>query len=241
MFWLALVSLGLVTAATVSWNDPDPMARLTELNLPALGQKLLVVMLAGALVLSLLGERFTHILQSTLVWGAVAVLAVIGYSNRTALRDTSTKLLASLSTRSTAAPAHPVETTGSIGKTRSVEIVRGRAGDFPVPAHVNGAQVPMVLDTGASAVVLTYEAARAAGLPLEFLSYSVNIDTANGRTRAASVTLDRLAVGNVIERSVPALIAQPGQLKVSLLGLSFLDRLESWQVRGDTLSMRGYP
>jgi len=89
--------------------------------------------------------------------------------------------------------------------------------------------------------VLTYEAARAAGLPLEFLSYSVNIDTANGCTRAASVTLDRLAVGNVIERSVPALIAQPGQLKVSLLGLSFLDRLESWQVRGDTLSMRGYP
>ncbi len=50
----------------------------------------------------------------------------------------------------------------------------------------------MVLDTGASAVVLTQEAAKAAGLPLEVLSYSVNVETANGRARAAPVTLDRL-------------------------------------------------
>jgi aspartyl protease family protein len=55
------------------------------------------------------------------------------------------------------------------------------------------------------------------------------------------VTLDRLAVGSLVERSVPALIARPGQLKTSLLGMSFLNRLESWEVRGDKLIMRGYP
>ncbi|MEX2036258.1 MAG: TIGR02281 family clan AA aspartic protease, partial [Xanthobacteraceae bacterium] len=66
-------------------------------------------------------------------------------------------------------------------------------------------------------------------------------DTANGRTRAAPVTLDRLAVGDIVERAVPALIAQPGQLRTSLLGMSFLNRLESWEVRGDRLMMRGYP
>ena len=113
--------------------------------------------------------------------------------------------------------------------------MRGRAGDFQVAAQVNGARVAMVLDTGASAVVLTQEAAKAAGLPLEVLSYNVNVDTANGRTRAAAVTLDRIAVGEIVERSVPALIAQPGQLRVSLLGMSFLNRLESWEVRGDKL------
>jgi aspartyl protease family protein len=69
----------------------------------------------------------------------------------------------------------------------------------------------------------------------------VNIDTANGRARAAPVTLDRLAVGGLLERSVPALIAQPGQLRTSLLGMSFLNRLQSWEVRGDRLVMRGYP
>ena len=97
----------------------------------------------------------------------------------------------------------------------------------------------MKLDTGASAVVLTHDAARAAGLPLEMLNYSVQVDTANGRARAAAVTIDRLVVGDIVERSVPALIAQPGQLRTSLLGMSFLNRLESWEVRGDRLMMRG--
>ena len=49
------------------------------------------------------------------------------------------------------------------------------------------------------------------------------------------MTLDRLAVGGIVERAVPALIAQPGQLRTSLLGMSFLNRLESWEVRGDRL------
>ena len=73
------------------------------------------------------------------------------------------------------------------------------------------------------------------------LNYSVTVDTANGKTRAAAVTLDRVGVGGMVERSVPALIAQPGQLRTSLLGMSFLNRLESWEVRGDKLIMRGYP
>jgi aspartyl protease family protein len=97
----------------------------------------------------------------------------------------------------------------------------------------------MVLDTGASSVVLTQEAAKTAGLPLELLNYSVNVDTANGRSRAAPVTIDRLVVGDIVERAVPALIAQPGHLRTSLLGMSFLNRLESWEVRGDKLMLRG--
>ena len=43
------------------------------------------------------------------------------------------------------------------------------------------------------------------------------------------------------ERDVAALIAQPGQLRQSLLGMSFLNRLEGWEVRGDRLVLRAYP
>ena len=99
----------------------------------------------------------------------------------------------------------------------------------------------MIFDTGASSVVLTHAAAKAAGLPLEVLNYSVNVDTANGRTRAAPVTLATIAVGGIVEREVSALIAQPGQLRVSLLGMSFLNRLAGWEVRGDRLVLRAYP
>ncbi len=93
-------------------------------------------------------------------------------------------------------------------------------------------------DTGASAVVLTQDAAKAAGLPLDFLNYSVAVETANGRTRAAPVTLDRIKIGGIEERAVPALIAQPGQLRTSLLGMSFLTRLKSSEVRGERLVLR---
>ena len=117
-------------------------------------------------------------------------------------------------------------------------VTPGKGGQF---FEHNGAKVPMVLDTGATSVVLTQAAAKAAGLPLEVLNYTVNVDTASGRTRAAPVTLDRLAVGGVIERSVPALVVQSGQLKHSLLGMTFLNRLESWEVHGDTLRMTGNP
>jgi aspartyl protease family protein len=55
------------------------------------------------------------------------------------------------------------------------------------------------------------------------------------------VTLARLSVGNLVERDVPALVVQPGQLRNNLLGMSFLNRLESWEVRGDKLRMRGHP
>jgi aspartyl protease family protein len=124
---------------------------------------------------------------------------------------------------------------------RTVEFAQSSTGDFRIGTEVNGVRIPMVLDTGASSVVLTQEAAKKAGLPLEFLKYSVNVETANGHTLAAPVTLDRVAVGGIVEREVPALIAQPGQLKTSLLGRSFLGRLESFEVHGTTVLMRGYP
>jgi aspartyl protease family protein len=129
----------------------------------------------------------------------------------------------------------------AISRGRTVEIARGSGGSFALAMQVNGARILMVLDTGASSVVLTQEAARAAGLPLEILNYSVNVETANGRARAAPVMLDRVSIGTITERSVPALVAQGAALRSNLLGMSFLNRLQSWEVRGDKLLLRGQP
>ena len=124
---------------------------------------------------------------------------------------------------------------------RSVHISRGQGGEFALLAKINGVGAPMVIDTGATSVVLTYETAKAAGLPLEVLEYDVDLETASGHTKAARLTLDRLAIGKLVERSVPALVVPHGQMKTNLLGMSFLDRLESWEVRPDSLLLRGYP
>jgi aspartyl protease family protein len=123
---------------------------------------------------------------------------------------------------------------------RAVQIARGQGGEFALKARINGVNAPMVIDTGATSVVLTYETAKAAGLPLELLEYDVDVETAGGHTRAARLTLDRLAVGKLVERSVPALVVPQGQMKTNLLGMSFLDRLESWEVHADRLMLHGY-
>jgi clan AA aspartic protease (TIGR02281 family) len=124
---------------------------------------------------------------------------------------------------------------------QTAEIARNRDGSFSIIAQVNGSRIAFVIDTGASAVILTQDAAKAARLPLDHLTYLVDIETANGPTHAAAVTLDWLTVGGITERSVSALVAQPGHLNTSLLGMSFLNRLESWEVHGDRLTMRSFP
>ena len=226
---ILLLGLVLVLGIMVLPRMGGTIGNLTSNEFSSLAINVALAVFVGAIVLTLFRERLSKAFLAALLWTGIALAAVTGYAYRIELRAVSDRVLAEL------IPGR-VSTQG-----RTVEIVRSRAGDFSVSAQVNGAHVPMVLDSGASAVVLTQQAAKAAGLPLEVLNYSVNVDTANGRTRAAPVTLDRLAIGGIVERSVPALIAQPGQLKTNLLGMSFLNRLESWEVRGDKLMMRSYP
>jgi aspartyl protease family protein len=183
----------------------------------------------GAVALALLRERLSQAVERTLTWTAVAFLLVLGYAYRSDLHAAAKRGLAEF------LPGH------AAARSPVVEIERGAGGNFPVAAHINGARIAMMLDTGASSVVLTQDAARAAGLPIEVLSYTVRIDTANGRARAAPVTLDSIAIGGIVERAVPALIAQPGHLRTNLLGMSFLNRMERWEVSDDKLVLRGYP
>lgn len=228
--WSLVLGVALSLAVLIATsNDHDAIASLLRHDVGSLLLKIAVVVFVGGLVLVTFREKFSKALEAALFWAVVGLLLVVSYTYRFELHEASDRVIAELM------PGH------AAGHGRNVEVVRGTGGDFAVAAHINGKRVPMVLDTGASSVVLTQDAAKAAGLPIEVLDYSVNVDTANGRTRAAPITLDRLAIGGLTERAVPALVAQRGQLKNNLLGMSFLNRLESWEVRGDRLRLRGQP
>ncbi|HZP74945.1 MAG TPA: TIGR02281 family clan AA aspartic protease [Pseudolabrys sp.] len=230
LLWVLLFGAAASLAIIGASYDPDPIATLLRRDVASLAFKIAVLVFFGGLALALFRERLSRALETVLFWAMLGLILVLGFTYRFELHDVADRVMAELMPGRT------------FTHGRLVEISRTpHTGDFSVAAHINGARVPMVLDTGASSVVLTQEAAKAAGLPLGFLTYTVSVETANGRTFAAPVTLDRLAVGGITERSVQALIAQPGQLKASLLGMTFLNRLESWEVRGDKLLMRGYP
>ena len=103
-------------------------------------------------------------------------------------------------------------------------------GEFAVAAKVNGARVTFLFDTGASVVVLTAADARRAGIDTRGLDFDVPVTTANGAAMAAEVRLDSIEVGPIVMRNVRALVARPGALEESLLGMSFLERLKSYAV-----------
>jgi aspartyl protease family protein len=228
LLWLLLIGILIAILIIIAQRGEGRIGPLSTDDFGSLAYKLAILVFLGAAVLTMFRERFTQAVTAALLWVVVGLVLVIGYSYRFELGDVTDRVLAEL------IPGHV------ISHGRTVEVARTGAGDFDISARINGVRVPMVLDTGASSVVLTQQDAKAAGLPLEVLNYTVSIDTANGRTRAAQVTLDRLAVGGLEERSVEALIVQPGQLRTSLLGMSFLNRLQSWQVSGDRLIMHGY-
>jgi len=229
LLWILLAGLLIALLILIARHGEGTIGPLSSGQFGSLAYKIALLVFVGATVLIIFRERFAQALTATLLWVVLALILVIGYSYRFELRNVADRVIAEL------IPGHP------ISHGRTVEVARAFNGDFEVTAEINGARVGMVLDTGASSVVLTRDDAKAAGLPLEVLVYSANIDTANGRTRAAPVTLDRIAIGGLVERSVAALVAQPGQLKTSLLGMSFLNRLQSWEVRGDRLLLHGYP
>ena len=227
--WVLLIGLLIAILVLIAQHGQGTVGPLSTGDFGSLAYQLALLIFLAAAVLTLFRERFAQAIISAVLWVVVGLLLVIGYSYRFELGDVADRVLAEL------IPGHV------ISHGRTVEVARTGAGDFAIAADVNGARVHMVLDTGASSVVLTQEDAKAAGLPIALLDYTVSIDTANGRTRAAPVTLDHIAVGSLEEKSVDALVVQPGQLKTSLLGMSFLNRLQSWQVNGDRLVLKGYP
>jgi len=236
--WIVLIGLGVALSALLMSSNQDPLAlSLTNPDFAIFIAQIAIATVLGASVVMMVRHYLSQSAQAALFWTLVGIGLATTYDHRAqltaaggrtalALREIGERVLADL------VPGRPVQ----IG--RSVEIARGRGGDFHVPTQVNGVSVYMVLDTGATAVVLTQDDAKAAGLPLDMLHYTVDIETANGHARAAEVSLKQVSVGFITERAVPALIAQPGQLKESLLGMSFLNRLESYEMRGDRLLMR---
>jgi aspartyl protease family protein len=228
--FLLLVLLGLLLALVViAARHHGTTAAMEDQDIASLIVKIGALVLIGGAVLTMFRSNLSKSLEYLLIWVIIGLALVLGYTYRFELKDIGDRVMAELM------PGR------AMSRGRVVELSRGNTGDFQISTEVNGRAVPMILDTGASTVVLTHEAARAAGLPVEMIKYTVNVDTANGRTRAASVTLDRIAIGGIVERSVPALVAQPGALRSNLLGMSFLNRLQSWEVRGDRLVMRAYP
>ena len=107
------------------------------------------------------------------------------------------------------------------------------SGHFYIDALVNGAPIRFLVDTGATVVALTPDDARTAGVLNGMLSYTTLVQTADGTTHAAPVTLREIVMGQMSQEEVPAIVLEK-PTAISLLGMSFLKRL-NYEVRDQQL------
>jgi aspartyl protease family protein len=230
LLWIVIAALGFTVVALAMRHQQGTIAGLELDQFSRLAYLLAVLVLVTGFGYFFYKSRIGEMIRAVLFWAMIILVLALGYSYRQEIETMSERLLSELLI---SRPA-----TISTGPGATVQVARARGGDFMAQAEVNGAAVNMLIDTGASSVVLTQEAAKAANLPLDLLKYDVAIETASGRTHAAAVVIDRIAVGGILERRVPALVSAPGELKTSLLGMTFLNRLQSFEISGGRLQMR---
>ncbi len=184
-----------------------------------------------------LGTRH-HIFAAT-AWAIAVIVAACGFLHSETLSAGAERLFRLPRPATTQALQSVVAEKGITAPTVAVvEIPVGRSGHFRAQVEINGQPVAILVDTGATMVALSYEDAQRAGLHLTNGDFTHSVATANGTARVAKVVLDKISVGSINVRDVQAAVSEPGGLRTSLLGLSFLDRLSRFDMRPDLLVLQ---
>ncbi|MDX2158923.1 MAG: TIGR02281 family clan AA aspartic protease [Hyphomicrobiaceae bacterium] len=202
-------------------------------ELIALAGTVAALMLVLPAVFSGYRGRVGGAFRDLMSWAVLAIVLVAGYSYRDELGRIGYRIAGELTPPGAAVGVEQ----GQAGE-RAVKIRRRLDGHFVARVTVEGTSVSMLVDTGASTVVLRQSDARDLGVDTRRLRYTVPVQTANGLAYAAHARLRQVAVGSIVLTNVDALVAQPGVLKESLLGMSFLSRLRSYEFAGEFLTFR---
>ena len=173
-----------------------------------------------------------HVLREAFVWGAVALAGFALFYFFDDLKHAFGPGAGSAPSIAERAEGNGANSAGFGGEVR---LKADQRGHFVFGAAINDRPATFMADTGATLVVLTYEDAARLGLSPQGLDFSGRVETANGVSRVAPITLDRVRVEDITVRDVPAVVAEKGALATNLLGMSFLGRLKSFQMQGSEL------
>ncbi len=233
LLWLVILLAALGAAFFAFQSNPELAASLMNVETGAVVVALALVFYVAILLTANSGPVLRTIRQLA-IWAGLILALVVGYSYRGEVGAVADRVVGNLLPPGA---GYTVET--AIPGERAVRIRKRRDGHFAASATVNGSQMTLMLDTGASTVVLKPADAAKAGIDVSTLRYSAAVRTANGTTYAAPVRLDAISIGPILIKDVEALVAKPGNLNESLLGMSFLRRLRSFDFSGEFVTLRG--
>ena len=231
--WVALLLLVIAGVALLMRADVGSIAGYDPSDFALVVSGFALLIFIAASVAGSYRGRAGQAMRDMLAWSLLGAALFAGYSYRERIVSFGHQVLGDL------LPADSLLRSDSqVDQERSVRIRKRPDGHFMVHTEANGVLMQMLVDTGASTVVLRPEDGRLLGFEVDQLRYVVPVQTANGTTYAASVRLNTLSVGKIKMNNVEALVAKRGTLRENLLGMSFLNRLNSYEFSGEYLTLR---
>ena len=230
LFWIVKAAIGITVVLLMINNDAGSTFGIENSDFSRLVWLGAIGVLVGAgLIRS--GRPLGAMARNLGTWAVIVLALVAGYQYRYELQDVASRVTAGL------VPGSPLALGVEDGHA-TVTLDKADSGHFEARITVNGASIRTVVDTGATSTVLTAEDAQAAGFNPAALSFTVPVSTANGMARAASVRTDELAIGGIVRKNMQVMVAAPGALSQSLLGMNFIGSLSGFDVRGDRMILR---
>lgn len=170
--------------------------------------------------------RIAEHLKYGAIWAGIIAVLVVGYAYRDEMAGVGRKVQL----------AFNVGTPVATGEHELV-VPQDETGHFVVDARVNGQRVRFMVDTGATDTVLSPDDARRLGVDVDGLDYAYAAETANGVGYGAAWRADSLEVGPIRLDGFPMSVNK-APMSGSLLGMSFLGRLEAFEFRGRKLILK---
>jgi aspartyl protease family protein len=164
--------------------------------------------------------------RNILLWLGVALVLVLGFSFQSELMGVWQRVRAEL------LPGQPVQAAHG-----EMTVNADESGSFHVYGRINGMPVRFLVDTGASEIVLSPADAARLGLNPDKLVFEHPFESANGIGYGAKAVLAELTVGDIRLTDVPVSVNK-ARMRASLLGMTFLRRLKSFEFQDRRLIMR---
>ncbi len=204
------------------WRFPDALHEDNTLRLVSL------VAILAYLGVGLTSRKysFSHLMKGFGAWIGIGLVILFGYSYRDEAYNIYQRLHATI-----------LPFQGIRHADGSISFPASDHGHFVVEASIRGTSIRMMVDTGASRIVLTASDARRLGIDTQRLRYDQRSNTANGQVWSAPITLRQVKIGPIRVTNVQASVSK-SDLNQSLLGMSFLERIKSYEVINDVLTLR---
>ncbi len=230
VFWIAMALLAAGLVALVATNDAGTVLGMESGSFASVLYLGVLALVIGA---GMIGRRIplASTLKTVTAWLVILLVLVGGYQYRYELQDVASRITAGF------VPGSPISVLSADGEN-AVRLEKLAHGHFGALAEVDGETVDFLVDTGATTTVLSAADAERIGIDVGNLNFGIPISTANGVARAARTVVDEIRIGTISRSRLPILVAAPGTLSQSLLGMNFIGSLSGFDVRRDVMILR---